>query len=453
MAGRLTRQLTLGLVLLWLVAVAAAGGLVKVEMDEIFDGVLSESAQHMLADILDRQRPALEAMRPGDPPLVPQSMPHEEYVTWQLLAADGRLLARSHDAAAVAPRPVPGPGYFDTPTTRTYAELSVDGAYVFLLSEPAGHRRHAIRATLMQLLLPLVLLILGSVVLVPLAVRRALRPVSRLEAALTRRGGANLAEIGSLGLPSELSPIRQDVNLLLRRLREALEAERSFTANAAHELRTPVAAAMAQAQFLMNRLPAEGEERRRAASIAAEMRRLGQRIEKLLQLGRAEAGVARRVVPADLLLPLQLVIQEQPQRSRIRLDAGGLDQLLVLADVDMLAIALRNLIENALLHGDPAQPVIVRLEARGAVGVASAGPIVPEKRLAELTSRFVRDGAPGGSGLGLSIVRAVAEQSGGRLVLFSPARGRPDGVEAVLELVLATGRTTATAPADQGPGA
>ena len=449
MAGRLTGQLTLGLVLLWLVAVAAASGVVKVEMDEIFDGVLSESAQHMLADILDRQRPVLEAMRPGDPPLVPEAMPHEEYVTWQLLAADGRLLARSHAAAVAPPWPRPQPGFIDTPTTRTYAELSADGAYVFLLSEPAGHRRHAIRATLQQLLLPLVLLILGAVLLVPLAVRRALRPVGRLEAALKQRGGANLAEIGSLGLPAELSPIRQDVNLLLRRLREALEAERSFTANAAHELRTPVAAAMAQAQFLMNRLAPDGEERRRAASIAAEMRRLGQRIEKLLQLGRAEAGVARRVAPADLLLPLQLVIQEQPHRSRVHLDAGGLDHLLVLADVDMLAIALRNLIENALLHGDPDKPVLVRVEPRGAVSVANAGPIVAERRLAELTNRFVRDGAPGGSGLGLSIVRAVAEQSGGRLALFSPARGQPDGLEAVLELVLAPARTTATTPAGQ----
>lgn len=433
MAGRLTRQLTFGIVLLWLVAVATAGSVVKVELDEIFDGVLSESAQHMLADILDRQRPALAAMRPGDPPLVPDAMPHEEYITWQLLAADGRLLARSHSAAAVAPRPVPEPGFFDTATTRTYAEPSADGAYVFLLSEPARHRGHAIRATLLQLLLPMGLLIVGSLVLVPVVVRRAMRPVRQLEAALEQRGGANLAEITSLGLPQELSPIRQDVNLLLRRLRQALEAERSFTANAAHELRTPVAAAMAQAQLLTRQLPASEPAQARAAVIAEELRRLGRRVEKLLQLGRAEAGVALRLSAVDLLTPLHLLIDQMPERGRIRLQQEDGDAFVVHADLDMLAIALRNLLENALLHGAPGSPVLVRLRP-GEVSVSNAGPALPQDRLLGLGRRFIRHGHASGSGLGLAIVRTVAEQSGGSLELFSPARGQPDGFEAVLRL-------------------
>ncbi len=433
MAGRLTRQLTLGIALLWLVAVAAAGSVVKVELDEIFDGVLSESAQHMLADILERQRPALEALRPGDPPIVPLSVPHEEYITWQLLAADGRLLARSHGAAAVAPRPMPEPGFFDSRTTRTYAEPSADGAYLFLLSEPAAHRGHAIRATLLQLVLPLGLLVLGSLLLVPVVVRRAMQPVRRLEAALVQRGGANLVEIESLGLPRELSPIRQDVNQLLRRLRQALEAERSFTANAAHELRTPVAAAMAQAQLLTRQLPAGDPHQRRAAAIAEELRRLGRRVEKLLQLGRAEAGVALKLAAVDLLTPLHLLIDQMPERHRIRVEGDGGDAFIVHADLDMLAIALRNLLENALLHGDAASPVVVRL-GPGEVSVSNAGPVLPPERLRTLGTRFVRLGDARGSGLGLAIVRTVAEQGGGSVDFFSPARGRVDGFEAVLRL-------------------
>ena len=444
MAGRLTRQLTIGIALLWLVAVAAAGGVVKVEMDEIFDGVLSESAQHMLADILERQRPALEALRSGDPPIVPRSAPHDEYVTWQLLAADGRLLARSHGAATVAPRPVPEPGFFDTRTTRTYAEASADGAYVFLLSEPAAHRGHAIRATLLQLVLPLGLLVLGSLLLVPVVVRRAMRPVRRLETALEQRGGANLAEIESLGLPRELSPIRQDVNLLLRRLRQALEAERSFTANAAHELRTPVAAAMAQAQLLTRQLPAGDPHQRRAAAIAEELRRLGRRVEKLLQLGRAEAGVALKLAPVDLLMPLQLLVDQMPERDRIRVEGDGGDIFIVRADLDMLAIALRNLLENALLHGDAASPVVVRLRP-GEVSVSNAGPVVPQDHLRRLTKRFERLGDRRGTGLGLGIVQCVAEQSGGSLELFSPARRRTDGFEALLRLPV-------PATSEAGPG-
>jgi two-component system OmpR family sensor kinase len=372
-------------------------------------------------------------MRPGDPALVPASAPHEEYVTWQLLSADGRLLAHSHGAATVAPRPVPEPGFFDTRTTRTFAEPSADGAYVFLLSEPAAHRGHAIRATLLQLLLPMGLLILGALLLVPVVVRRAMRPVREFEAALVQRGGANLAEIDSLGLPQELSPIRQDVNLLLRRLRQALEAERSFTANAAHELRTPVAAAMAQAQLLTRELPPGEPPQARATAIAEELRRLGRRVEKLLQLGRAEAGVALRLGAVDLLTPLHLLIDQMPERGRIRVEQAGDDGFLVHADLDMLAIALRNLLENALLHGDLASPVTVRLRP-GEVSVRNAGPMVPAARLRDLSTRFVRHSDARGSGLGLAIVRTVAEQSGGSLELFSPARGQADGFEAVLRL-------------------
>lgn len=441
MTGRLARDLALGIILLWLVAVGVAGGVVRYEMNEVFDSVLAESAQHMMADILDAQGERLRAMAPGDPPVVPAAVPHAEYITWQLLAADGRLVMRSHGAPETAAHPLaPDGGFTEIDGGRAYVEPSPDGAWRFLIMEPPDHRGHAIRGALLRLLLPGLGLVAGALLLVPLAVRHSLAPVRRLQAEIGRRGGANLAEIPSLGLPAELHPIRADVNLLLARLRQAMAAERQFTANAAHELRTPVAAAMAQAQLLSRRLPEGHEGRRQAEAIAEELRRLGRRVEKLLQLGRAEAGVAQRLAPVDLLVPLELLVEEHaaaPGGARLRFEDGGLEALPVRADLDMLAIALRNLLENALLHGDPSAPVTVRVTPDGAVSVVSGGPALPPDRLAALGGRFVRHGEARGSGLGLAIVRAVAAQGGGALELHSPARGRQDGFEAVLQLPLA----------------
>jgi two-component system OmpR family sensor kinase len=243
-------------------------------------------------------------------------------------------------------------------------------------------------------------------------------------------------------LPAELAAIRDGVNLLLRRLRQALEAERSFSANAAHELRTPVAAALAQAQLLAARLPAGGAERAEAEEMAAGLARLGARLEKLLQLSRAEAGVALRLEPVDLLVPLSLLVEEFASQSdvgpRLRFDDGGLDRLMVAADLDALAIALRNLIENALRHGPAGGVVEVSVHAGGQVRVVNGGPAVPPDRLATLPRRFVSHGSRG-SGLGLSIVQTIADQIGGELILRSPARGRTDGFETVLSLPLAHG--------------
>jgi len=105
----------------------------------------------------------------------------------------------------------------------------------------------------------------------------------------------------------------------------------------------------------------------------------------------------------------------------------------VYTDPDALGIVLQNLIDNALAHGNRSEPVTVRVTPDGTIAVANAGPVVPPESLATLTRRFVRGGTSAeGLGLGLSIVEAIMAQAGGRLDLFSPARGRTDGFEAVL---------------------
>jgi two-component system OmpR family sensor kinase len=447
MAGRLGVSLAAGLLLLWVLSAISASLVVVREMNEVFDSILSEHAQIMLPDLTRRYAEQLEGPGPH-PVVVTDATPHDEYITWRLYAADGRLMMRSHGAAEAPPPPV---GFAMVDGARLYTEPSADGRYVLTLAEPPEHRPHTIRPTLVRLLAPLLALVLAALVLVPLAVRRGFAPVRSLQAEIGQRGGGNLAPMRIGDLPAELASIGEDVNQLLLRLRQALEAERSFSANAAHELRTPVAAGLAQAQLLAAHLPAGSDARREAEELAAGLGRLGARLEKLLQLARADAGVAQRRERVDLMLALDLLVEEFRARpgvgARLRFEDGGLHELAVLGDLDALAIALRNLIENALRHGPAESEVQLSVTADGVVRVVNAGPVVPPERLAGLHRRFVSYGGKG-SGLGLSIVRAIAGQLGGSLALHSPARGRTDGFEAELTLALAgEARPAAARPA------
>jgi two-component system OmpR family sensor kinase len=442
MAGRLTLSLVAGLIAMWLVAVTAAMWTVRSEVNEVFDSILQETAQRLIANIAATQAAQIAALRPGEGPLVSEAVPHEEYITYRLFDRAGRLLLRSHSTAAAALHGAPAPGFSDATGTRSYTEPSVDGRWLLMVAEPADHRSHTIGHTLEQLLLPLLGLIVASLVLVPWAVRRSFVPVTRLKAEIAARGGANLAPIDDPGLPSELLTIRDDVNLLLRRLRQALEAERNFSASAAHELRTPIAAALAQGQFLAARLPPGHDGRAQAEAMIQGLRRLARRVEKLLQLARAEAGVALRLDPVDLLVPLQLLVEEFAAQTevgtRLRIEDDGLDRLMVAGDLDTLAILLRNLVENALLHGPAGGDITVTVNAQGVLRVTNGGPVVPPARLGQLAQPFVSHGGRG-SGLGLSIVQAIAEQIGARLTLRSPATGRNDGFEAELRFAVLRG--------------
>ena len=128
--------------------------------------------------------------------------------------------------------------------------------------------------------------------------RRTLAPVDDLRKAIEEKDGGNMAPVPSGMLPRELRPIARSVNHLLTRLQSALDAEREFAANSAHELRTPIAGALAQTQMLIAEL--DGPKKRRAQQIEVSLVNLGHTAEKLLQLARAEAGIGAGTDNVDL---------------------------------------------------------------------------------------------------------------------------------------------------------
>jgi two-component system OmpR family sensor kinase len=439
MSGRparsLGRRLAIGLgsllLAFWLASAGTAVLVIVQELHEVFDSILMETAQIILPDLVERFGDRLGREAVTQPIIVTEATPHDEYITWRLYAGDGRLLMHSHRAAEA---PLPPLGFATREDSRVYTEAFPGGRFVLTVAEPAGFRRHTVMPTLVRLLAPLLLLAVAALLLIPSIVRIGFAPLRQVQAEIAARGGTHLRPIERGGLPGELAAMVGAVNQLLRRLRQSLEAERSFSANAAHELRTPVAGALAQAQLLAARLPEGSAARQDAEAMGTVLRGLGARLEKLLQLARAEGGVALKLAPVDLLVPLQLLVEEFASRpgsqDRLRYEDGGLASLIVQADLDALAIALRNLIENALRHGPQDGIVDVEVTAEGEVRVTNDGPVVPPDRLAQLSRRFVSSGG-GGAGLGLAIVAAIAEQIGAELHFHSPAPGRADGFQAV----------------------
>lgn len=159
--------------------------------------------------------------------------------------------------------------------------------------------------------------------------------------------------------------------------------------------------------------------------------------ERLLQLARAEGGRLRLETSTDMRTVARVIVEDIGRTDGPGRIVFSLAERPVMSDLDpdAFAILCRNLIENALRHGDPAAPVEVTLSPDGTLTVANDGPSLPPEVLARLTDRFERAGTSGGgSGLGLAIVDAIAKGSQGELQLRSPIPGRTGGFVAEFHL-------------------
>lgn len=433
----LRRNLALGLALgltgLWLLGILGAGLALRNEIGEVFDSALQETAERILPlaviELLaaDPDRPAQRISPVG---------PHQEYLTYAVRDRDGAILMYSHDADLATFAGPPQEGFRTTDNHRFFGRSAVSGEYLIEVAEPLDHRRDSVWHALQALLAPLLVLLPLSLLGVAWFTQRSLRPVEALSQEVRARNAADLGALATTGLPIELVPIRDAVNRLMMRLARAMSAERSFTANAAHELRTPVAASLAQTQRLIAEAP-DGPLRDRARNVEIELKRLGRLSEKLLQLSRAEGGSVLAEVPQDLGPILALVVQDFTRAGTgARLVVTVPDgPVMSRIDADAFAILLRNLIENALGHSTPGSPVEVSLHPNGLLQVVNACPVIAPDDLSRLTTRFERAGARNeGSGLGLAIVASIAKGAGAALELHSPAPGRADGFAANVRL-------------------
>jgi two-component system, OmpR family, sensor kinase len=442
LVARLSRSLSLWVGGFWLITAVGIAYYVYHEIEESLDASLVESA-HRLLDLVvhevdEMDAPALSSASPTKEVADSQTPKVEKsYLTYQVMNRADNIVLRSAGAPSAPLVRNLTTGFAQSQDWRTYTLRHSARELYIVVADSAAHRSAAIGETLQWLLLPLALLL----PLLMLAVRRVttveLRSVQKITTEISARSGTNLTPISVLGLPKELHAISDSTNHLLSRLEDALKIERALAANAAHELRTPLAAARLSLSTALA-FDMSPEARDATEQIAHSLKTLERRTEKILQLSRAEGGAALNHEVFNLGVLTTAVVQEFNQisstGSRIKLCLPDNDTDSLLGDLDSLAIAIRNLIENSLKYA-PESDVFVTVSGAATVTVSDTGAGVSADDLERLQTRHVRAATnQAGFGLGLSIVRTVIEKQGGRLVLHSPPTGQPHGFEAILVL-------------------
>jgi len=436
-------SLSIGILALWLAAAVISSLIVRHELDEAFDSALQEAAQRLLSIAALHRDDSEFTAQDGDSRAATYQRSirlsdHAELLTYVVRDHKGNIMLVSHDAD---PNTFPEEtwiGFRTSPTHRLYAEQAEAPGIGITIADPLAHRREAWLEVISALVVALPLLILMSFGLVWFIVRRSMRSVHAVRSQIESRSGANLAPLDAGDLPTELIPIAASVNRLMARLKRALESERSFASNSAHELRSPVAGALAQTQRLVAQLP-EGEHRSRAHEIEASLAGIAKLSEKLMQLARAESGALLSTETADLFPVIELVLDEfdgaGKGAKRLHFQCQGAPRFMTRLDPDGMGILLRNVIENALKHSPAGSGVDVVLKSdANEICVTNRGAVVPPADIESLKTRFVRGSTKAsGAGLGLAIVEAVTQGSDIKVELNSPATGRADGFEVQLK--------------------
>lgn len=303
------------------------------------------------------------------------------------------------------------------------------GAGRIAVAQRTQERDEIAQHSAVRTLIPLLLLIPVLVLLVREVVRRTLRPVAALARYVDDNPMAAAARLPEADVPVEIAPFLDSIQRLLNELTESLEQQRRFVANAAHELRSPMAALHLQAVNLDPVVTDEGRERLEQLRRGTDrMRRL---LEQLLSMARSEAD------SEDLeSVSLGMVAREAIAELVIEAEAKGVDLGMELCDEQacvqgtnlLLHTLIRNAAENAVKYSPSDSMVTVSVYREGTdavVAVEDDGPGIAESLAGRVFEAFYR--VPGtnepGSGLGLAIVAAIAKRLGGRATLRARERG------------------------------
>ena len=418
--GRVLAVLLAGVAALWLAAAAYTWRDMRHELDELLDAPLAQAA----ALLVVQQAGEIEHDddRTLDAPLLHRYAPRALFQVFH----EGRLVLRSADA----PLEPLAAGGLDAATGFTTVEADGHAWRVFVargresdvrvfVGERIDARQSIVRAALWGVLWPLGLVLPLIAVLAWWAIHRGLRPLRTLGAQLAARPAHALQPVEAGQAPTELTPLVDALNGLFARIETMVHSERRFTADAAHELRTPIAATRAQAQVAMSATD-DAERRHALAATLQGCDRAARLIEQLLTLSRLESGAAVAMQPVDLsALARQVVGELVPEALRkaqeIELDATA--PCPIDGDATLLGVMLRNVVDNALRYSPRGARIHVAVRSvagQATLTVEDSGPGLPEAQRLGLGQRFQRGQGhdESGSGLGWSIVRRIAEVHG-----------------------------------------
>lgn len=425
--NRLLLILLGGVALVWLAAAAITAWETRSEMQELLDAHLAQSAALLAAQVSDEiDEVELEH--------VETLHKYARNVAFQIWEDGNKLLLHSPDAP-MQRLSAAQEGFSDATVEgrnwRVFSHWDDKREYLVQVAEATDARDHLASEVLEKLVQPLLVALPLLGFLVWLGVGGALKPINRIGAALARRDPHYLAPLEG-EVPKEVAPMVGRLNELLVRVAATLENERRFTSDAAHELRTPLAALKTQLQVAQG--ASDGGEREQAiAKAIAAGDRATRLVEQLLTLARLEHDAWKNLAEAiDLHRLAAQALAESAQAAagkKIQLSLEGETGLTVTGHAGLLAILLRNLIDNALRHTPAETEVKVgvhRAAGQIVLEVQDQGPgITPEERENALRRFHRLEGAQaGGSGLGLSIVARIAQLHNAHLELLEGPGGR-----------------------------
>jgi len=424
--GRLLALLLAGVAAAWLAAAATGYHDAQKEINELLDAHLAQSASLLVAQ-------ADLEMEEVDTDQLPMTPHYSLKVAFQIWERGGVLRLRSASAPAERLSRVER-GFSDVEVQgkawRVYSTWDSRRQHLVQVAEERRPRDEIAEDIAEHLLAPLAIALPVLGIFLWLAVTRAVRPLKRLGKEVAGRAPDNLSPLSSGDAPSEVAPLLDNLNFLFERVSRLMESERRFTADAAHELRTPLAAVKAQAQVA--RASAQVAERQHALdNVILGCDRATRLVEQLLTLARLEpAELQARRVPCDLAaiareVAAALAPSALAKGIEIELDAPA--PVEVSGTPELLRVLVRNLVDNAVRYSPASSVVSVRLDSRAArITVLDRGPGVPAEERANLGRRFHRVLGSGesGSGLGLSIVKRIAELHDARVEFGEGEHGR-----------------------------
>jgi two-component system sensor histidine kinase QseC len=432
----------------WLIAVAWIYFGTQAELERVLDARLMEAAR-MVNSLLTDHRIELALDGGGNGAAegfeLGEQQPYDRQLSCQIWSLDGPLISRSEHAPQERLSEARS-GFsiteVDGETWRVYAIENVDLGVRVMVGDNTAMRRHLVGEVIKGLALPAALILPILAGIIWLSVRRGMGPLNDMAHALSSRPATDLRPLPDEKLPREIAPAVHALNGLFTRVAGARDREKSFTAFAAHELKTPLAGLKTQAQIAL--ASGDGEVHANALrQISAGVDRTARLVRQLLDLAAVEASdSALALVAGHPIDVVERVVAEMPplggRTVAIKKSTGGTDDTGTKARFEpvFLALALRNLIENAINHSPDNGEVAVRVfgaDDRVDIVITDDGPGIPESDLPRVTERFFRgrDRSAAGSGLGLAIAEEAAVRMGGSLRL----RNRdPHGLAATLSL-------------------
>lgn len=424
-------------VLAWMAAFVGTYITTRHGLEALFDAQLAHDAGVLLALTESGLQPAANVLdRPLDIPLAAHK--YRETLAFEVWR-DGRPILHSPEAPPITfpehegyERLTLGDHHWLGFTTR-----SEDARLTVWVGERFAVRRHVNNEIVRDVLLPLMLTLPFLTLLVGWGVRRGLLPLDRVAEDVARRSPANLEPLAPQGAPAEIGGLIERLNALFVRVHDALEREQSFTSDAAHELRTPLAGIRTHAQVVL-RTSDERQRRQAAEEVIHGVDRATHLVDQALILARLERNTLKdsfHAVDLDSIAAEVIAVLDADAKARrigVRLEAGT--RVAVHGNAMALAIMVRNLVDNAIRYTPEGGTVAVHVfERNGALTltVTDNGPGIPVSERDRVFARFHRgaNGGATGCGLGLSIVKRVVDLHDARITLATAPDGRGLQVE------------------------